>query len=81
MPQLQQMETVTTPFQQLYNAHLKSETLFLYKCSQLAIKLKFLEIARQLLMKLNTKIISVQITDLLLSLPNIQSDPKLMVRQ
>lgn len=32
-------------------------------------------------MKLNTKIISVQITDLILGLPNIQNDPKLMIRQ
>ncbi|CAD8110674.1 unnamed protein product [Paramecium sonneborni] len=64
--------------QQTYLQFIKQESIFLYKCSKIAMKLKKFQLSQKLLEKLNERVISVQIS---YSLLNILKDDHVQLIQ
>ncbi|CAD8111512.1 unnamed protein product [Paramecium sonneborni] len=62
-----------------YIAFIKAESMFLYKCARLAQKLKRNDLCYSILQRLNSRIISVQITALFFNV--IKDNNKLLIRQ
>ncbi|CAD8179111.1 unnamed protein product [Paramecium pentaurelia] len=62
-----------------YISFIKAESMFLYKCARLAQKLKRNDLCYSLLQRLNSRIISVQITALFFNI--IKDNNKLLIRQ
>ncbi|CAK58174.1 unnamed protein product (macronuclear) [Paramecium tetraurelia] len=62
-----------------YIAFIKAESMFLYKCARLAQRLKRNDLCFSILQRLNSRIISVQITALFFNI--VKDNNKLLIRQ